>query len=92
LGSKPDLDQLASGLNRSDTKAPGHVGTREERLQKFLLQNDAKVADVRRTANVYKTNMQQWRRGELNDSSVMSERIEDVLRGKVALKRGKKKG
>jgi hypothetical protein len=37
--------------------------------------------------------MQQWRHGELSEDSVMSQRIEDVLAGKIPLvTKGKKKG
>jgi hypothetical protein len=56
--------------------------TRESRLQSFLAEKNTTIAAVRRAADVHKTNMQQWRQGELSDISVMSERIEDVLSGK----------
>ena len=59
--------------------------TREARLQEFMKANGASVAAVSRAAGVFKANMQQWRRGELSDASVMSQRIEDVLRGKRPL-------
>jgi len=32
--------------------------------------------------------MQRWRRGELSDDSVMTQRIENVLSGKIPLKTG----
>ncbi len=63
-----------------DARAQG-PGTRENRLQAFLTNNTTTVAAVCREANVYKTNMQQWRRGELSDTSVMSQRIESILKG-----------
>lgn len=59
--------------------------TRESRLRLFLADNKTSIAAVRRAAGVHKANMQQWRHGELSDSSVMSERIEDVLIGKRPL-------
>lgn len=60
------------------------VDTREARLQAFLA-DTISIAAVCRTAKVAKTNMRQWRRGELPNSSVMSQRIEDVLSGKTPL-------
>ena len=70
------------------------VTTREERLKTFIREvKSASIADVCRTAQVYKANMQQWRHGELSEDSVMSQRIEDVLAGKIPLvTKGKKKG
>jgi len=59
--------------------------TRERRLQEFIDTRGTTIAAVRRAARVAKANMQQWRRGELSDSSVMSERIEDALSGKTLI-------
>jgi hypothetical protein len=68
------------------------ITTREARLQKFI-SGKSSVAAVRRAAMVHKSNMQQWRRGELPNSSVMSQRIEDVLSGKTPIgSLGKNKG
>jgi hypothetical protein len=58
---------------------------REARLRSFLAQKKKSIAAFRRAAGVYKANMQEWRRGELSDTSVMSQRIEDVLSGKRSL-------
>lgn len=59
--------------------------TRELRLQDFIDVKGTTIAAVRRAARTAKANMQQWRRGELSNDSVMSERIEDVLSGKTPI-------
>ena len=59
--------------------------TREPRLQRFLKRKKTTVAAVTRAARTHKANMQQWRRGELSDESVISQRIESVLRGKTPI-------
>jgi hypothetical protein len=49
------------------------------------------LADIRYSANVHKPDFQTWRRGEMQSTSVMSERIEDVLSGKSELKKKPRK-
>jgi hypothetical protein len=90
----PDVPhQSTHALDSRITEAKVTRPSREERLQQFVTDNDTSIAVVGRTAMVYKANMQQWRREELADSSVMSERIEAVLTGKTPLvTKGKKKG
>jgi hypothetical protein len=61
--------------------------SREERLQAFVREHGTTIAAVRQAAAVAKPNMQQWRKEELHDSSVMSARIEAVLSGKRSMKR-----
>jgi hypothetical protein len=77
-------------LRVARTAPPGHEtpsitgtpDTRDLRLKAFIARRKSSVAAVCRAANVDKKNMQQWRRGELSDGSVMSQRIEDVLTGR----------
>ncbi|MCC6392068.1 MAG: hypothetical protein IT167_15820 [Bryobacterales bacterium] len=59
---------------------------REKRLQEFVASNETTIAAVSDAAGVHKPDMQRWRRGELSDDSVMSQRIENVLSGKTPLK------
>lgn len=63
----------------------GNVADREQRLQAFLSLEHRTITQVRNAARVAKPNMQQWRRGELSDDSVMSKRIEAVLSGKTKI-------
>lgn len=71
---------------------PG-ISTREQRLQNFVESEKVTIADIRRAAQIFKPNMQQWRRGELRSDSAMSVRIENVLNGKTPITRkGKKEG
>ena len=79
--------------NVQSAEVTNMVATREQRLQDFVSNKKASIADVGRTANVFKANIQQWRRGELSEDSVMSQRIEGVLAGRTPLvRKGKKKG
>lgn len=61
---------------------------RERRLQDFVAANHTTIAAVCDAAQVHKPDMQRWRRGELSDDSVMTQRIENVLSGKIPLKTG----
>jgi hypothetical protein len=61
-------------------------GSREERLQRFTKERGIPIARVERSADVDGKNMDQWRRDEMKDTSVMAERIEDVLAGRRPLK------
>ena len=64
--------------------------TREERLQSFIRKHRVTIASVRRAAKVAKTDMQKWRKNTLSDTSVMSQRIERVLKeNNGCLTRGK---
>jgi len=93
------LERAQSGISKQLSQgASSKIETkpelsRERRLTSFVSANDTSIAAVCRSANVYKTNMQQWRHEELAEDSVMSQRIEDVLSGKTPLvSRGKKQG
>jgi hypothetical protein len=80
-----DNDGSACDANVGQAVTPHQqnaLETREFRLQLFLAEKNTTIAAVRRAAGVHKANMQQWRHSALSDSSVMSERIEDVLSGK----------
>jgi hypothetical protein len=98
---------LASGAPRSKSERPiespnettrgigSEISSREGRLQQFISTQKEKttIADIRRAAQVFKANMQQWRREELSDDSAMSLRIENVLNGKTPVQpRGKSRG
>jgi hypothetical protein len=86
---EPPINPTAATAQEIGTE----ISSREARLQKFILTEKTTIASVSRAANVYKANMQQWRRGELSDDSAMSMRIEAVLSGETPLQpRGKKKG
>jgi hypothetical protein len=88
-----DETSAAPALEAGALRSVDLTISREERLQALISAEDVAIADVCRTARVYKANMQQWRREELSDDSAMSLRIEDVLNGKTPVKRrGKKKG
>lgn len=69
----------------SSKKIKSGAKDRERRLQQFIKDKVTKIAIIRRSAKVAKTNMQQWRHGDLPSTSVMSERIEKVLSGKLPL-------
>ena len=56
--------------------------SREDRLQEFVRTHGHTIKAVRKAAQVHKSDMQKWRHGELPDSSIMSQRIEDVLSGR----------
>ncbi len=64
---------------------------REARLQAFIRRHSTTIAAVCDAAHVHKPDMQRWRRGELSEDSVMSQRIENVLSGKTPLKAGNAK-
>ena len=58
------------------------VEGREERLQAFQKDHPgATLADIKYSADVYTSDFQKWRRGDLLSQSVMSVRIEEVLLG-----------
>jgi hypothetical protein len=83
-GWKQYQDKLLLVPDQEEMPTPD-LRTREERLQQFIASHATTVAAVRNAAKVAKPNMQQWRRGDLSESSVMSERIEKVLSGKIPL-------
>jgi hypothetical protein len=61
---------------------------RQARLQKFLGDHPGvKQADIARAANVKEPDLTKWKYGKHPGSSSMSERIEEVLGGKLPLKR-----
>ena len=76
---------LLSPKIASRKSAPHDPTTRDSRLRAFAAEKQISIAAISRAAQVHKANMQQWRRGELSDSSVMSERIEAVLNGKTPI-------
>jgi hypothetical protein len=71
---------------RPADETPRSSGSRESRLQQFVKRHKTTIAAVVRAASVHKPEMQKWRHGELADTSVMSQRIENVLAGKTPLK------
>jgi hypothetical protein len=63
------------------------AASREMRLQQFRRNANANHADIMYSAGVHKGDYQKWRSGKLNPSSVMSQRIEDVLSQRRPFKR-----
>jgi len=70
-----------AGGGANDRAAVGSAPiSREERVQAFVAAHVGyTLADLRYSANVHKPEFRSWRIGELPDTSVMSQRIEDVL-------------
>ncbi len=81
-----DRCAIAAEAAVQDGSAGELAHEREARLQAFLTANDATIASVCEAAQMYKPDMQRWRRGTLNGESVMSQRIESVLSGETPLK------
>ncbi len=81
--SKADADEMTPPPNREEL-----ARDREPRLQGFVTAHDTTIAAVCEAAMVHKADMQRWRRGELADDSIMSQRIEEVLSGKRPIKAG----
>ena len=75
----------ATAASGQDLNAHELAPQRETRLQAFLTANDATIAAVCEAAEIYKADMQRWRRGTLSAESVMSQRIESVLSGETPL-------
>jgi hypothetical protein len=73
----------ADDLRRETITNP--VSDRETRLREFVKKTPTTIAAVTRSAKLFKTNMQEWRKGILPDKSIMSRRIESVLAGRTAL-------
>ena len=76
---------VSSGKNANRLPKIGSVAMRERRLQKFILKNQYTISTVRKAAQVHKADLQLWRHGDLGDGSVMSQRIESVIRGKTPI-------
>ena len=76
---------LRPGTCQKSAESSLYEQSREERLHAFLREQATTIAAVGRAAAVAKTNMQQWRKEQHDDSSVMSARIENVLSGKTPL-------
>jgi hypothetical protein len=78
--------------SRSDSAIPCSTDAPEDRLALFMQQHPgATYADVRYSAKVHKPDFQDWRRGKLPPTSVMRERIDDVLSGKTELRKKPRK-
>ncbi len=74
-----ELQQLEAGSSRTIPDLTP-ASSREERLQEFIAAHPgATLADVRHSADLHKPEFQDWRNGKLGDTSVMSQRIENVL-------------
>jgi hypothetical protein len=70
------------------TDGTDSAGTPEDRLSRFVQEHPGTTyADIKFSSKVYTAEFQDWRRGKLKPTSVMSRRIEDVLRGVTALKK-----
>ena len=80
-----DPGAIAAEVSVQDCSAHELAPQREARLQAFLTANDATIAAVCEAAEIYKPDMQRWRRGTLGVESVMSQRIESVLSGETPL-------
>jgi hypothetical protein len=63
------------------------AGSREGRLEQFRAEQGVTIADIARSAKVYKSDFQAWRSGKLGADSVMSQRIESVLNGRRPLQK-----
>jgi len=80
-----DHSAIAVEASAQDRSAHEIAPQRGARLQAFLTANDATIAAVCEAAEIYKPDMQRWRRGTLSGESVMSQRIESVLSGETPL-------
>lgn len=78
-----------SQISTDERAAPmrSEAGSRERRLEQFKAEHGLTFADIARSAGVHKADFQKWRNGKLAPESVMSERIESVLSGKLPLRR-----
>ena len=71
---------------RKSTEAPASAP--EGRLSRFMQEHPGTTyADVKYTARVHTSDFQDWRRGKLKQTSVMSRRVEEVLDGTTPLKK-----
>ena len=80
VGSPPSTDARAPLVS-------SEAGSREARLEQFRAEQGVTFADIARSAKVYKPDFQAWRSGRLGADSVMSQRIESVLNGRLPLQR-----
>jgi hypothetical protein len=79
------------GVNEQSVVGSGHL-SREERLQAFIAEHaGTTLADIKFSARVHTPEFQDWRNYRIEQKSVMSERIEDVLRGTAPLKKRPRK-
>jgi hypothetical protein len=79
----------SSPANARAALMTSEAGFRERRLAQFKAEHGVTLADIARAAGVHKPEFQKWRKGDLNDESVMSHRIESVLSGKRHLPFGR---
>jgi hypothetical protein len=66
---------------------PLHPGSREDRLQKFIVKEKCSISDVCRSAKVSEREMRRWRDGEMKEDGHPASRIESVLGGYAPLQR-----
>jgi len=85
--ASPQISCTGCGSPFSTPESKQETGSRELRLQKFKTTHNANYADVMYSANVHKADFQKWRANKLKAESAMSQRIEDVLSGKLPFKR-----
>jgi hypothetical protein len=81
---------LTGGTAVADSRmieSGGEPSSREIRLQQFIRDHNATYADILHSATVHRPDFQEWRQGRLKGSSVISQRIEDVLCGKRPFQR-----
>ena len=80
-------------VNSTDTQSDKPVESApEDRLKQFMADHPGTTyADVWYSAKVHKPDFQRWRKNQLKPTSVMSQRIEDVLRGKKPLQKKPRK-
>jgi len=82
----------SAGETQDQSPAPEltktQASTPEDRLSRFMQAHTGTTyADVKYSANVHTADFQDWRKEKLKATSVMSQRIEDVLSGTTQLKK-----
>jgi hypothetical protein len=92
LNTRADSDPTGnSGLTGlpvlPEPESADDLASRPQRVERFRKERSATFADIRYSSGVHKADFLHWKAGKLAASSVMSQRIEDVLSGKRPLKR-----
>lgn len=80
--------ELLASAETSELQSANDI---EARLKRFQEKHRVTHADIMRSAHVFRPDYQKWRQGKLMAKSVMSQRIEGVLSGRLPIKRKPRK-
>jgi hypothetical protein len=84
---EPGAMTAEAPVERPSTEATEiSIAPPEDRLAQFMKRHPGTTyADIKHSAKVYTADFQKWRKGKLKPDSVMSQRIENVIRGDTQL-------